>query len=249
MDGREQEIIDGLFGKLQTVEGKSGPRDEAAQAHINAYLSRQPNAPYYMAQALIAQEHALNNLQARIQKLEQENAQRPASGGGGFLSGLFGGGDASGKPQAPVAPPPSYQPSAGSGPWGRQPGYGQSQGRFGGGFGGGYGRGVGGGGFLAGAAQTAMGVAGGMLVVNALESAFSSGDAAAAAPEETGSGFADQPTAVDEGAADQNLTGGDQGAEDPGQDFTDQAPGGQDNGDQAFGDGDVGGDGFGGDEL
>ena len=121
-----------------------------------------PAAPYYMAQAILVQEQALSTLQNRVQELEQAAAQRRGRGGGGFLGGLFGGGAAApaprpgGVPHAQGPIPPQYMqpgPAAAAGsPWGRPAG----------------------GGFLAGAMQTAMGVAGGMLVADAISSAFSS---------------------------------------------------------------------------
>jgi hypothetical protein len=104
-----------------------------------------------MAQAILVQEQALANMQTRVQELERQLAERPA--GGGFLSGLFGGGpqQMAPAPQQPVAPvdegmtPPRTGAGYGS-PWGARPG----------------------GGFLAGAMQTTLGVAGGVLVADAL---------------------------------------------------------------------------------
>ncbi|MEK0084730.1 DUF2076 domain-containing protein [Benzoatithermus flavus] len=154
MDTNEQQIIDGLFDRLAQAEAGSGPRDPAAQRRIEEHLRRRPNAPYYMAQAIIVQEHALKAAQERIQQLEQELARRPA--GGGFLGGLFGAGAGA------TVPRPAISPEA------AQLARYQHQG---------------GGGFLAGAMQTAMGVAGGMLLGNLLMEAFGAGEAAAAEPD------------------------------------------------------------------
>jgi hypothetical protein len=153
MDRNEQGIIDGLFDKLGQAERGSGPRDAEAERRIEEHLRRQPAAPYYMAQAVIVQEHALQAAQERIQQLEQELKQRPA--GGGFLGGLFGAGSV---PARRPAPSPQLGQLA------------QYQQR-------------GGSGFLAGAMQTAMGVAGGVLLGNLLMGAFSGGDAMAAEAE------------------------------------------------------------------
>jgi uncharacterized protein len=172
MDQNERQIIEELFGKLRQAEAQSGPRDAQAESFIREQVARQPAAPYLMAQAIVIQEQALAQSQARIQELEQQLRSRPASGGGGLFGSLFGGGAQQRQP----GPPPNS-------PWGNQGGYqGQPQ--------------VGdprvaayanpqyqqrqGGGFMAGAMQTAMGVAGGMLIGNALGSMFSSGEAAAA---------------------------------------------------------------------
>lgn len=159
MDATERQVIDELFGKVKQAEGGSGPRDAQAEARIREHLAAQPAAPYYMAQAIIIQEQALKASQARVEELASELTQRPAAGGS-FLSGLFGGG-------APAKPPPVRPaPAAGIDP--RLAAYNTPQQRQGGGF-------------LGGAMQTAMGVAGGLLVGNALMSLFSH-EAAAAEP-------------------------------------------------------------------
>jgi hypothetical protein len=169
MDQNERQIIEELFGKLRQAEAQSGPRDAQAEGFIREQVARQPAAPYLMAQAIVIQEQALAQSQARIQELEEQLRSRPASGGGGLFGSLFGGGAQQRQP----APPPSNSP------WGNQghaqvgdprvaayanPQYQQRQG----------------GGFMAGAMQTAMGVAGGVLIGNALGSMFSGGEAAAA---------------------------------------------------------------------
>jgi hypothetical protein len=170
MDQNERQIIEELFGKLRQAEAQSGPRDAQAEGFIREQVARQPAAPYLMAQAIVIQEQALAQSQARIQELEEQLRSRPASGGGGLFGSLFGGGSQQRQP----APPPSNSP------WGNQggqqqvgdprvaqyanPQYQQRQG----------------GGFMAGAMQTAVGVAGGVLIGNALGSMFSSGEAMAA---------------------------------------------------------------------
>jgi hypothetical protein len=154
MDQNERRIIDDLFARLGEAERRAGPRDAEAEGLIGRHLRDQPAAPYYMAQAIVVQQEALSNAQARIEQLERELTERPA--GGGFLGGLFGG-----------EREPAQPRQRGQGPW-AQP----------------YGRG---GGFLAGAAQTAMGVAGGVLIGNALADLLAPDPAAAAepAPQET----------------------------------------------------------------
>ena len=136
MDNNDRQAITGLFDKLAQVERQGPARDNEAERFIADAIARQPGAPYYMAQTVVVQEHALNAAQARIEQLEADmNAARQGtSQGGGFLGGLFGGGAAP-RPAAPAAQPM---------PQGAR------------------------GGFLAGAAQTAMGVAGGVLIANAV---------------------------------------------------------------------------------
>jgi hypothetical protein len=151
MDTNDRQAITGLFDKLSQVERQMPHRDPEAERLIGDAIARQPGAPYYLAQTVVVQEHALNSAQSRIEQLEAELTEaRRASQGGGFLSGLFGGGSTPRRPAQPARPMPQ----------GAQ------------------------GGFLAGAAQTAMGVAGGMLLANAVVGMFGSEAQAAEAPAE-----------------------------------------------------------------
>jgi len=205
MDQNERRVIDELFGKLRQVESQAPQREPEAEAHIRQLVAAQPAAPYYMAQAMLVQEQALASLQQRTQELERQLAARPASGGGGFLSGLFGGGQSQPAPQPRHGGmfPPQQQPhhggpaamGYGGAPWGGAPmGGGAWGGRPGGG----------GGGFLASAMTTAVGVAGGLLVADALSSAFSGGEEAVAGLAEGAGNVADEATAPfeDPGAQD-----------------------------------------------
>jgi len=181
MDPNERRIIDDLFGRLGEAERRAAPRDSEAERLIQGHLGRQPAAPYYMAQAIVAQQEALASAQARLEQLERELNERPAVGG------LFGGGE-SAAPRSPTPPHGGPRPSvAGQGPWSRPHGQG--------------------GGFLAGAAQTAMGVAGGMLVANALAGLLTPDQALAAEPgiDEDPSGGAD--TGAEEGWSDPGDVG------------------------------------------
>ena len=164
MDHQDRQAIEQLFGKITQVERQSTPPDAQAAEFIRAQIGQQPNAPYYMAQTIVVQEQALNAAQGRIQQLEHELASRPA-GGGGFLAGLFGG-------QSRPQQQPSYQPY-------QQPAQGMPP-HMAPGMMGGMAPQRGGGGFLAGAAQTAMGVAGGVLIGKMIAGAFSGGEANAA---------------------------------------------------------------------
>src|SRR5215212_5634076 len=168
MDHQDRQAIEQLFGKIAQVEGQAGAPDVQAAEFIRSQIARQPNAPYYMAQTIVVQEQALNAAQGRIQQLEHELASRPA-GGGGFLSGLFGGGQSCPQPHQPYQPQPMHgmPPHMAPGMGGMAPGMGGMASR-------------GGGGFLAGAAQTAMGVAGGVLLGNMIAGAFSGSDEAKA---------------------------------------------------------------------
>jgi hypothetical protein len=155
MDQNERGIIDDLFDRLRRAEGQSAPRDPEAEALIVRHVAAQPAAPYYMAQAIVVQQEALARAQNRVEELERQLAERGTTG---FLGGLFGGQET----PSPVAPARADRNTGGLG----------------------YYRGSNaGGGFLAGAMQTALGVASGFLIADAISALFSPGDAAAAAPE------------------------------------------------------------------
>ncbi len=161
MNRDDQQAIEGLFGRLAEAERAAPARDPEAEGFIAKAITAQPGAPYFMAQTIVVQQAALEQAQSRIESLEAEARERPA-GGGGFLANLFGGGA-----QRPAPRPVANGPASAA--------LRQNQG---------------GGGFLAGAAQTAVGVAGGVLLGNAIAGMFA-GDPAMAeeapaepAPEE-----------------------------------------------------------------
>ena len=115
MDQNERRIIDDLFGKLRRVDSEAPPRDPEAEALIQRHLAGLPGAPYYMAQAIVVQEQALAASQAKLRELEQQLAERPA---GGFLGGLFGGGEPSRAERSPSggqAQAAAGRPSGGGG--------------------------------------------------------------------------------------------------------------------------------------
>lgn len=150
----DRRAIEGLFSRLMGVERQSdAPRDAEAEALIRDEISRQPGAPYYMAQTILVQEHALDVAERRIAELETQLRERP----GDSLGGLFGGA---------ARAPDRYPPPAGGrqrGPWDRDERQVESRG----------------GGFLAGAAQTALGVTGGLLLGSAIGSLFGGAEAQA----------------------------------------------------------------------
>ncbi len=186
MDTNDRQAIEGLFQKLGTLERDMPQRDPEAERFINDQVGRNPGSPYYMAQTIVMQQMALENQQREIEAMRSQAADtrytnpQSASGGGGFLSRMFGGGDQSRQP----ASAPMGAPGAAVGPWGGQSRYGAPQGQPGmmgqPGMQPGMMGGRGGGGFLAGAAQTAMGVAGGVLLGNAIAGMFDGNEAQAA---------------------------------------------------------------------
>ncbi|MCO7520091.1 MULTISPECIES: DUF2076 domain-containing protein [unclassified Pseudomonas] len=180
MNTEEQTLIDGLFGRLKHAEDPAQPRDAQAQARIEEHLREQPAAPYYMAQAILVQEAAIKRLDEQNKQLEAELKQARAqleatrasspSGGGGFLSSIFGAGARSPAPEPQRAVAPTS--SAGGG-W-REPapqayapppapqGFGAAPAPARGGASS----------FLGGAMQTAAGVAGGVLLAQGISSLF-----------------------------------------------------------------------------
>lgn len=166
MQSEEQRLIDGLFSRLKEAEAHSASRDASAEERIAQHVSAQPAAPYYMAQTILIQEAAIKQLNDRIQALESQVSQLQAAkpSSGGFLSGLFGGGGSSrgsdpipgaeqyGRPQTSAQPQYAPQQQQSYAP--------QAAAR-------------GGGGFMAGALQTAAGVAGGVVLGNMLTNMFS----------------------------------------------------------------------------
>jgi hypothetical protein len=208
MYDQERSMIEGLFQRLAQAETQAGPRDAQADSLIQGLVSRQPGAPYLMAQVVLMQEQGMNNLQTRIEELEQElaaRAQAPAQSSG-FLGGLFG----SSKPQpaAPAARAMAPQPAS-SGGWGNSPAQGMGMQP---GMRPGMQPGAQGGGFMAGAMQTAMGVAGGMLLANAVSGMFA-GEAEAAetpapAPEPAPELAQEEPAAEEDGGLFGGFFGG-----------------------------------------
>jgi uncharacterized protein len=108
MTPEEQNLIEGLFQRLRQAD--TNAKDAQAEQLIRAKTTELPSATYLLVQAVLVQEHALANAQARIAELESRLQNAKAQTGessGSFLSGvsrLFGG-----KPQPQAAPPPLPQ--------------------------------------------------------------------------------------------------------------------------------------------
>ena len=178
MQTEEQQLINGLFDRLKQAETQTANRDSQAEQLIQQRLREQPAAPYYMSQVILIQEATLKRLDQKVRELEAQLQQnRPSSGG--FLSNLFGGGAAQPAPSRPAPVPtnrggwnePGPQQGAPSNNWGGSPAPSRA------------------GGFLAGAMQTAVGVAGGMMLANTISGLFHN-----SAPEEIVNVINEQPT-------------------------------------------------------
>lgn len=193
MDPNDRRAIDDLFSNLDETARRAGPPEPEADDLIHRRLRENPAAAYHLAQTVVAQRAALENAQDRIDQLEgwpgysrgqaQAQAAQPREEGG-LLSRIFGGGSGGSRTAVPTTHAPDPRGA-------HDPRFNRGMGR------------PGGGGFLAGAAQTAMGVAGGVIVGNMLMNAFG-GDQAQA------------QTAVDSGGQDAQPqdAGGDYGGDD-----------------------------------
>ncbi len=162
MSTDDRAAIDQLFGRLADTERRSPPREAEAEAFIRDHVGRQPGAPYFMAQTIVVQDHALKEAERRIADLEARVAARDQPGS--LYPSAFGApSQSAAPPSAPQGGPWSQpQPAAAAGTWQQNPAppVAPQASPFGGG------------GFLAGAAQTAMGVAGGMLLGNVVGRMF-----------------------------------------------------------------------------
>ncbi len=182
----ERQMLAGLFDRVRAAAHE--PRDRDAEAFIADRLRAQPEAPYVLSQAVLLQEQAIaaqaqkiEDLEGRLRDAEQRAAQAAvpaAPAGGGFLagrsalgaappapSGSWGRAPVAGGADRGIAPPvgmgmaPQGAPGAQHGPWAgaaAQPAPAR-------------------GGFLSGALGAVAGVAGGMMIANALGGLFGGG--------------------------------------------------------------------------
>jgi hypothetical protein len=147
----ERNMLQDLAGKI--AQTPAPPRDPEAEDFIRKNIGSRPDALYLMTQTVLIQNLALQQAQQQIQALQQRASQPAAvSSGGSFLGAQAGRSAGYAQPggQPYSAPPPQYAPPAQSVP---NPGGGASS-------------------FLRGAAQTAAGVAGGVLAADAISSLF-----------------------------------------------------------------------------
>jgi len=159
------------------------PIDRDADAFIAQQFQQYPDARYRITQTALVQEGALAESQNQIRRLQWEleqarhamqNQPQQSAQQKGFFSSLFGGGAS--QPQRPQGGMPQ-------GGYGQQQGYGQAfqptsappQPQYPPNYQPGMFQRGGGSGFLGSALTTAAGVAGGMVVGNALMGAFSGG--------------------------------------------------------------------------
>ncbi|HEV2576432.1 MAG TPA: DUF2076 domain-containing protein [Acidobacteriaceae bacterium] len=161
MTPQEQQMIDGLIERIRNAQVPD--KDLDTERYLQQNLATIPDALYILAQTVLVQQYGLQQAQQQIQQLQSaldEARQHPQqSGGGSFLSKIFGGPSGSQQQQPQYQPvnnpgyPPPYAPAYA--PAYTQPVYPGS-----------------GGGFLRGALQTAAGVAMGEMAFESMESLF-----------------------------------------------------------------------------
>ncbi|MBT9382836.1 DUF2076 domain-containing protein [Pseudooceanicola sp. CBS1P-1] len=165
MDTNDKTAIQTLFDKLAEVERRFPARDGEAERFISEQAARHPGALYYLAQTVITQEHALKLAEEKLRQAEADLAaarQSDNRGTGSFLSGLFGAGPREEPAPRSYGAVPSV-PRGGAAPaaapaatgWQQQPQQAPQQRSF-----------------LGGAAQTALGVAGGVMLGEVVGSMF-----------------------------------------------------------------------------
>jgi hypothetical protein len=154
MTPQEQQLIDSFLTRLAAVRGVA--KDPQAEALIQQRLAEQPDALYLLVQRSLLLDHALENAKAQIAQLQAQQ-----QGGASFLGDHgWGNPGASVPPPAPGMPPP--MPQAAPPSWRER--------WFGGAAAGAPPMAPAQPSFLASAATTAAGVAGGMFLFNGIES-------------------------------------------------------------------------------
>lgn len=171
MTPEERQLLTGLADRIRSAPAQQ--KDEEAAGLIRDLVQTRPDTTYILAQTTLMQDFALRTAQAQIADLQRQLAdarQAAPASGGSFLGSLFGGGPsvpAAGSvppanPWVRPAPQQAYGQTAYAQPGATQPVYAapvlqpsQTSG------------------FLQNAAQTAVGVAGGMLLFEGMESLFS----------------------------------------------------------------------------
>ncbi|GGF01185.1 ABC transporter substrate-binding protein [Aliidongia dinghuensis] len=163
MTPEERQLLTALADRVRNTPVQQ--KDEEAAALIRDLVQARPDTPYILAQTTLMQDFALRTAQAQIADLQRQLTEAkqaaPATGGGSFLGGLFGTSSQSVPPSGPwvrpqaqayAQPQPAYTQPVYAAPV-LQPS--QTSG------------------FLQSAAQTALGVAGGMMLFEGMESLFS----------------------------------------------------------------------------
>jgi len=160
MTPQERELIESVFDRLARLAG--GPKDPEAEALIAERMRSIPDSAYNLVEAVVVQEMAIKERDARIVELERRPAPQPQAQSQPAAFGRQPGNNPWGRGSVPSVPQQRPQQQQQS-PWG------------------GGGQPSAGGSFLRTAAGAAVGVAGGMLLANSISSMFGGGGGQAAA--------------------------------------------------------------------
>ena len=175
MTPQEQQLITELFARLQQTPAQA--KDADADQLIRKGVTEHPEAPYLLVQTVLIQDMALSQAQHRVAELEHQLAEATAAASappaqpatsflGGALSRFLGGAPSHGS-VPPASQPPAPPPAA-------APGWNPSAANptsFGGAAAPGMMSSVSSG-FLRAAATTALGVVGGQLLFQGIQSMF-----------------------------------------------------------------------------
>ena len=158
MTPQEQQMIDGLIDRIRNTQVTD--KDLDAERYLQQGLAGNPDTLYILAQTVLVQQYGLSQAQQQIQQLQaalDEARQHVQTGGGSFLSKIFGGPANTQQTQYQPVNNPGYPPpyAPAYAPAYTQPAYPSA-----------------GGGFLRGALQTAAGVAMGEMAFESVESLF-----------------------------------------------------------------------------
>jgi uncharacterized protein len=152
---QDQQAIEELFQYLYKSAAQAGPRDPEAEALIQQrFQQAPPGLLYHMAQAMVAQQHTIQQARAQLAAYQQQGGGSPAGFGAPGPQGT-------GQPGYPAYGSPQYQQPGSYQPY--QQGYQPPQGQ------------PGQHGFLSGAGKLALGVGGGILGIEALRGLFDGG--------------------------------------------------------------------------
>jgi uncharacterized protein len=109
---QDQRAIDDLFQHLSHLAAQAGPRDREAEARIQQHIQQgPPGLLYHMAQSLIGQQAAVQQLRSEVANCQQQ--LRPPGSAAGFAQPGWAG--QQGYLGAPYQPPYGWQRSGGQG--------------------------------------------------------------------------------------------------------------------------------------
>lgn len=73
MNQQDRQAIESVFNRLAKIEKNGSSRDSEAEALIQSRLSDHPGSAYYLAQTVLGQEQVLQAARKKIQLLEQRS--------------------------------------------------------------------------------------------------------------------------------------------------------------------------------